>query len=61
MLGVGVPHGFEASFVCVEDGRICWDSEISEAIVKMNGPLRSLVDSRTSSWREKANLTLGCL
>lgn len=62
VLGVRVLRGFEASFVCGEDGggRICWGSEISEAIAKMKGPLRSRVDGHAWSWGEEANLTSGC-
>lgn len=46
----GVPCGFKAPFACGENGKsqICKDSEISEAIVKMNGPFKSLADGHTS-------------
>lgn len=47
-------------FAARTGSRIRKDVEISEAIVKINGPLRSLLDGHTSSFGGKAHLMLGC-
>lgn len=46
-------------FAARTGSRICKDAEISDSIVKINGPLGSLLDSHTWSFGGKAHFMLG--
>lgn len=60
-LGFGFSVVWRHHLFAVRTGsRVCKDTGISEGIVEINGPPRSLLDGHTSSFGKKAHFMLGC-